>query len=134
MKDQLIQEIISNGKLKKYESTVRLIVKEIIDFNCKISVRYNSEASVTEMDPKGLKPPHIRISLKNKEKPIRIIWDILHEFGHCKSGPRAKTDTNSVREKLAWHHAEKVFQKYPDLKKEHNDFLEYKEICLKTYM
>ncbi|MDP2302340.1 MAG: hypothetical protein Q8N03_07950 [Ignavibacteria bacterium] len=139
MKDKLIQkvnEFCKNGNLELYRDILKDIFLKIGNANCKISARYDSDLSnhISNNDY-----CLIQISLRRKyDKPIHIIWIILHEFGHHLSGPIKKQYENNIElliksEQNAWNLAENEIHNYPELLIESVDFNEFKEKELESY-
>ena len=128
-------EICQNGNLTDYEKIIDFIIKEINLHDCNISCCYNFDTSRIEQSKiNGHKKSHIRISLKNKrEKPIHIIFDMLHEFGHFLSGVPIKNTIDINREIIAWDFALKVLRKIPESSIYFDEFYIYRDFCLNTY-
>ncbi|SJZ67849.1 hypothetical protein SAMN04488128_1011162 [Chitinophaga eiseniae] len=129
-RERLIDEICENVQLQRYRTIVNEIVNMIEADGCKVYTDYSRTASsylsTTEQ-------PIIRISLLGVDKPLRVIWRLLHEYGHHLSGPRKAEDTDISREELAWKYAEATLRKYPALLEMKMEFKECKDHDLGTY-
>jgi len=131
-KTQLLNELCSNGHLEKHRKVLSKILNEIHDSNCKISCRYDKIGSNIEQHrEEGY--PHIRISLVAVEEPLNIIWAILHEFGHYKSG-KPNGETKMEREIIAWDIAENSLKQYLELLVDFDSFQRHKDYCLSSYI
>lgn len=132
--ERLKREISKRGNLIKFESVIEKLINEIIDSGCKISCCDICDTSKIEQSIDGTIKNHIRISFKDKkEKPIHLIWDILHEFGHHLSGKPNGKEKSYSRESLAWDYGFDTLIKISELKDYQDDFENYKEKCLLTY-
>ena len=71
----------------------------------------------------------------NKVEPLKMIWDILNEYGHHQSGPPVKTEDEYKleREVLAWKFADEHLKLYPELEKHKDDYAKYRWYCLGSY-
>lgn len=118
MKDpykRFTREILATYDLRKYSNCLEDLVNKIRNSDCKIYTREDMYASSSSTNIESGEQI-IRISVKDKSKHgLEIIWDILHEFGHIKSDPRKKDDTNYQREIIAWNLAELELANYPEL-------------------
>jgi hypothetical protein len=122
------REFCIAGNLQKYKKAVSEILDMINAQNCKISYCQTCDVSSIAWS----NPPMIRVSFK-VEKPIHIIWNILHEFGHFQSGARAEEMEIYDRELLAWNFAAEEVKKIDELQMQLKDFYEYQNDCLRTY-
>jgi hypothetical protein len=130
----LLQEICFKGNLWDFQATLERIINGIEENNGRLSCCETCETSRIEHDKSGSRSPHIRIGFKTrKEKPIHIIWDILHEFGHLVSGAKGENEKTVYREIEAWQKAFNELLYYDDLKVEVLDFKLYARECLRTY-
>lgn len=126
-------EFIRVGNLTQYENTIERILQSIFDTDCEISCCYICENSSIEQTIDNSRKPHIRIGFKRpKEKPIHIIWDILHEFGHFLSGLPIGKGGTPEREIQAWDIGFEQLKKYPELVDQIDDYKKYREKCLKN--
>jgi hypothetical protein len=133
-KTQLIKAFCAKGKLNDYKEEVEHLIVKILDSNCLISDCDTCETSLIEQSKETNVKNHIRISFKyEKEKPIHIIWDILHEYGHHLSGHPDELEKSIEREKEAWDLGQKIIATYPKLIIEQKDYENYRDKCLKTY-
>ena len=125
-------EIVRVGNLTQYENTIEKILQSIYNANRTISCCYICEnSSIEQAIDKSFKP-HIRIGFKvPKEKPIHIIWDILHEFGHLLSGLPIGKGGTPERESQAWNIGFEQLKKYPELVDQIDDYKKYREKCIK---
>jgi len=131
-KTQLLNEICNTAGLNDYRDTVNEILNEIHSSNCNISCRYDKVGSNIEQYLNH-ENPRIRISMVSIKEPLHVIWAILHEFGHFKSG-KPNGEEPIDREMLAWEIAEKDLKRYPDLLKEKDSFYRHKDYCIATYL
>lgn len=93
-RQQLINEFCANGKLEPYRSLVTKILDNMQEKGVKISARYDVDFSNFE-DYGTDDSTRIRISLKNVEEPLDVLWILFHEFGHFLS-PTRKNDDSKV--------------------------------------
>lgn len=95
-----------------------------------LSCRSDSMQSVIEWDSYL-----IRISVKNgKKRELKVLWDILHEYGHLIDGRPSKNEVNIKREKSAWLNAEIYIKNHSILMDNYKGFIKYKDECLSTYI
>lgn len=128
--EKLIREIVHGCSLKDYEFEIALIVKKIYLSNCTLACHYIGLQSSCRFDP----TPLIRIKVQDRNNPMHVIWDILHEYGHFLSGLPKSRGPNLVREILAWDFARQEVNYYPRLLAALNEFNIYREFCLSTYI
>ena len=134
MKDRqsrLLSEVCAVGNLDDYRHTLTILFRVIKASECKLSTRYDVEYSNIEDSIEH--GNHIRISLKNVENPLDIVWKLLHEYGHFLSGRRKKADSILEREELAWNFADNLVKNYPQLMLEKKSYDKCKEECLNSY-
>lgn len=81
-----INEFIQKGNLSEFNHEVDSILRKILSQGCTICCHYISGKSSYNSGP----PPIIRIEMNNRNVPVQIIWDILHEYGHFLSGEHEK--------------------------------------------
>lgn len=86
MNPRLVDEICSVGKLESYRIVLEEILIRIHNNGCRVSTRYDVDFSNFWEDLE--KGNRIQVSLRKVEKPLDIIWKLLHEFGHHLSGPQ----------------------------------------------
>lgn len=99
---RLIKEISHKGNLGEFEPTLERIIQMIHASDCSLSCCYICENSRIEQAIDNSFKSHIRISFKRvKDKPIHIIWDIFHEFGHHLSGKPNGMERTVERESQA---------------------------------
>lgn len=130
-REQLLNELCDNGNLEDYRFTLKVILNEIHDSGCRICCVYNTTRSNIEKHSNETSYM-IRISLLGDKQPLSIIWTILHEFGHFKSGPPNKACLIE-REIMAWDIAEQDLEKYPELVAKKTDFIIQRELGLQSY-
>jgi hypothetical protein len=135
MKDQLIEELCTCGHVSEYKEIIKKIVSSIRSSNCKISCTYNNDITlISQPKEEDGRMSHIRISLKNeREHPIILIWEILHEYGHHLSGRRRDQDSDIEREIAAWDYAFIEMKKYFNSEQDFESFEKYRIKCLETY-
>jgi len=132
---RLSKEICQNGELQDYSIVIEFLIEYIYSKGCRISCNYQTEGSSIEHSMQGEYLTHIRIGMKNRsDKPLTIIWDILHEFGHHLSGKPNATGEKIIREIEAWDIAYKELFNFPVFAEFVKNFQSYKETCLLTYM
>jgi len=124
-----INEFIQKGNLSELSSEVDSIIRKIFSNGCTICCHYISDKSSYNSGP----PPIIRIEMNDRNVPVQIIWDILHEYGHFLSGEQEKKGPKINRELLAWQYAKKELENYPKLRQMILEFEAYAEFCLRTY-
>jgi hypothetical protein len=130
---QLAKEISAKIGTKEYHGIILKLIRRIRKGGeFEISSCYSCPASMIVTDPKGETNTHIRLKLnKDIVKSENIIWDILHEYGHCLSGiPKIPS---IIREIEAWHKAYIILLKYPELQIMEKSFFDYQKSCLETY-
>lgn len=133
-KSLLKKEFYTKGNLIDYKDVIEILIDKILDSNCLISACDTCETSGITETKDITKKNHIRISFKYKrEKPLHLIWDILHEFGHHLSGHPNGLEKSLERERLAWDYGKKILSGYPTLKENEQDYEEYRDNCLKSY-
>jgi hypothetical protein len=130
---QLAKEISKKIGTKDYQDIILRILNNIKKGNkFDISSCYCCPETMIETDKTGENKPHIRLKLnKDIKKPEHIIWEILHEYGHCLSGIPEIPSIN--REIEAWDKAYLKLLKYPKLKIMEQSFFDYQKNCLETY-
>jgi len=114
-RERLINELCRKAQLEHYRSVLSKIVAMIEDNGCNVctsDIAVESVYSVTEGQT-----PVIRVGLFKLDKPLWVIFRMLHEYGHHLSGPKQEDDTPVYREELAWKHAETLLPQYPELVK-----------------
>jgi hypothetical protein len=127
---RLLDEICKNGTLEDYRTTLDNILTTIHQSGCKVSTKYNESTSSFERYREV--PARIRIRLAKIERPLDVIWELLHEYGHFLSQNK-KALSKVEREELAWEHADRLLPEYPDLLKKLDEYTEHKTRCLSTY-
>ena len=133
------EEICVNGNATEYVHEVTRLVEMIVQNKCNIACDYVNDYSRHLDSFEDGKSCRIWISVhKVRAKPIHIVWDIMHEFGHHLSGAPEKGEVEDTkrrlkREELAWNIAEMQLEGFPTLKLDLADFLEYKDYCLRGY-
>jgi hypothetical protein len=133
------EEICVEGNAIDYLVEVTMLVQRIVQGGCNIACDYINNCSRHVEPLEDGQPCLIRISVhKARTKPIHIIWDIMHEFGHLLSGKPEKGEVEDPckrlkREELAWVKAEVQLDDFPTLKVEIADFLAYKDYRLLGY-
>jgi len=126
----IVDEIISQTNLDVYNDILLKIVNEIENRGFRLSCRSDSMQSVIEWDSYL-----IRISVKNgKKRDLKVLWDILHEYGHLIDGRPSKKEANIKREKSAWLNAEVYIKNHSILMDNYQEFIRYKDECLRTYI
>lgn len=131
-----LNEFCEQGNLELYRDIIENVFLKIKEADCNISAIYNSDRSV---HISGVNFCLIQISLSRKyQRPIHILWTILHEFGHHLSTPINSHNQGNIKlviesEKKAWEHAYDNIQKYPELLIEITDFNDFKEKELESY-
>lgn len=102
-RERLLDEICETAHLQSYRATLSEIVAKIEEDGCWVYTdHYGTESVYTS--PLDC-APIIRLSLVGIDKPLWVIWRLLHEYGHHLSGRRQLNDTDIMREELAWNHA-----------------------------
>jgi hypothetical protein len=134
-KDRVVRLICSYGDLACYKSIISNLVDKTDELNCTISCRCDGIRSSIEQSIYDHVESRIRIDLMNKnQEPLHIIWDILHELGHLISGKKNDTVRYSIeRERIAWEIAYREMMQYEALSIYSDDFIRYKDKCLKSY-
>jgi len=133
------EEICVKGNAPQYLGEVTKLVQAIIDDKCEIACDYSSDRSRCQQSFDDETPSKIWISVRKvRAKPIHLVWDIMHEFGHHQSGKPERGEVEDpvrrlIREELAWDKAEALLQDYSTLKMELADFLSYRDFCLIEY-
>jgi hypothetical protein len=128
----LLEEICTMGKLDlSYHSTLEKIISRIEKDGCSVMTRYDIKSSSYE--PYADREPIARVSLKEVEDPLYIIWRLLHEYGHYLSGKRKPEDRTMDREELAWKYADELVRQYPDLHLRIDNFEKCKGQDLESY-
>ena len=132
---QLKNKFCKEGKLLDYKEEIEQLIDRIVNSNCIISDCDTCEHSSISQ-PNDLKEKnHIRISFKYPQiRPIRLIWDVLHEFGHHLSGHPNGQEMSVPRERQAWDIGQGILNEHPRLKQEEKDYEEYRDICLEDYI
>ena len=131
---RLINEISNKGNLGEFENTLERIIQMIHDSECSIFCCDTCENSSIVQAINGSFKSHIKIGFKKvKEKPIHIIWDIFHEFGHHLSGKPNGKERTVERESQAWDLGFEQLKQFPELLEHLEDFKDYSENCLRTY-
>ena len=137
--NQTVLNLVVEGGLLEYKPELELIVAEIYRHDCGIVCEKHATSSWIAATPHNKNRSLIHIALKNREKPIDIIWSMLHEFGHVlqdvKELPLAKSDSvlEHAREKDAWDKAEMEMNKYSNLVLLTDDFHSYRDKQLNSY-
>jgi len=124
--ERLLNEVCEFGKLENFREILKFYLKEIFKNNFTISCKYNDDQSSIDWTKK-----HIWVSLK--KAPLKIIWDILHEYGHLLSEEKKDNIIDINRELKAWLNAEVELKKHSKLILHINEFNDYRNECLKTY-
>jgi hypothetical protein len=133
------EEICVNGNVLDYQAEITLIVQAIIGEGCEICCNYVNDCSRLEQTLDDTRPNRIWISVRKvRATPIHIVWDIMHEFGHHRSGRPEREEVEDPvrrlrREEIAWDKALKQLEDFPTLKLGMADFLDYKDFCLFQY-
>jgi hypothetical protein len=135
-KTQLVKEICAKGGLLGFEALVDKLISRIHEADCKISCCDTCFDTKINQDLKGEQKSHIQLGFKTiRERPIHLIWDIFHEFGHHLSGlPQPGEERTVERETQAWNLGLNVLHEYPDLLSEEADYLAYAKSKLQTYI
>lgn len=131
------QQIIN---LPEYNSVIEKIISRLVEEGVILELWKNSQVSKYQRTPVSNKFIY-RILVKqicvNKKE---MIYDILHEFGHFLDKEiisREELETNNLkrlkREITAWLFADEEFLKISELKKDFEEYEEYKWLCLKSY-
>jgi len=132
MKARLLDEILTVGKLDaKYRSTLETIIVRIEADGCRVMTRYDISSSSYAAYSDG--QSIARISLKDVDEPMNIIWRLLHEYGHFLTGKIKLNDSMIDREERAWQYADDLVKEYPDLLLRINEYERCKAHDLKTY-
>lgn len=132
MRPRLLEEICTLGKIDEtYHATLEAIILRIEKDGCQVMTRTDISSSTYEAYPNGLRIA--RVSLKDVDDPMNIIWRLLHEYGHYKSGERNNSDRTIDREERAWKEAERLIADYPDLLARKDHFTQCREHDLGTY-
>ena len=130
----LKKEFVERGKLIEYQGVVDVLIDQILDSRCLLSICDICDTSRIEQNMDGTQLNHIRISLKNIEKPIHIIWCMLHEYGHHLSGKPTGNEKSIAHEQEAWDNGLLVLQTFSLLKQEEANYIEFSKINLQTYI
>lgn len=130
----LKKEFRERAHLEEYQDVLNSLIDEILNSNCLLSICDTCITSLIEQSVDNSKQDHIRISLKNIEKPIHVIWSILHEFGHHESGKPNGTERSIEREQEAWERGLKKLQEFPELKSEEGDYRQYWGKKMESYI
>ncbi len=131
---RLKAELITKGQLYGFEEIIEKLIRTISDANCDISCCDICTNSSIEQSTDDSNKPHIRIGFKtSRKKPIHVIWDILHEFGHFLSGKANGKESKLFREIAAWDLGMKHLQCYPKLIIYLDDYKDYRDNCLRSY-
>lgn len=130
-RQQLLDEFCDRGQLEEYRQVLDQIFNTIYAVGVKISARYDVEFS--NFEAYDNQDERIRISLKNVDIPLDVIWILFHEFGHFQSDKKKPTDTEIYREELAWGYADITFGQYPELSEKIDSYELCKKRCLNTY-
>jgi hypothetical protein len=131
---KLIDEFCKVGKLETHRNVLEDIFTGFELKPVGISCRTDGFSSSAEAGPNGT---HIRINVRDRENPLHIIWDLLHEYGHFFNGPvDDKTDKNKValREYRAWQFASDFFNVFPELQPYRAEFNKYRQVCFSSYV
>lgn len=129
---KLADEICKVGNLEPFRDAIKYIFEIIKEKPCKISFHYNKNEPSSCAFLNG--NAHIRVGIKNRPRPLIILWDLLHEYGHFVSGERKENDTDISREMVAWQHATETFIKLPWLLWYADDFQNYMAQCIDSYI
>lgn len=125
----IVNEIISQTNLDVYKDILLQIINEVENRGFRLSCRSDSKQSVIEWDNHL-----IRISVKDgKKRDLKVLWDILHEYGHLIDERPSNNESNIKREKNAWLNAEIYIKSHSILMDNFQDFIRYKDECLSTY-
>ena len=136
-KNRRLFELIEKGKLNKYSDKLNLIIRDIYESGCLLYFR--EDYDIRTSHSRTVDNCYIRISLREGVYKYQefIIWIILHEFGHhfqnnTKEDLQNKSKLYQI-ERDAWNFAEDKFKYYgfPNHLKE--NFLECRNLYLKTY-
>ena len=131
MKARLIDEIFTVGKLNPmYRATLEEIIVRIEADGCQVMTRYDISSSSYEAYSDG--QCIARVSLKDVDEPMNIVWRLLHEYGHFLSGQIQLNDRMIDREERAWQYADDL-KEYPDLLLCIHDYERCKAHDIKTY-
>lgn len=128
-------EICKKGKLSEFENVLEGLIDSILESDCLISCCDICETSSIEQFKNGNFKSMIKIGFKNsRDKPVHIIWEILHEFGHHLSGLPNGKEKSYERELQAWDFGLLELKKYAELLVLEDDYMEYKKSCLSSYV
>ena len=130
----LIDEICVNGKLEVHRKVIEDIFSAFELKPCSIACKYNGTPSVTEFNPNGT---IIRLDVKDRESPLNIIWDLMHEYGHFFNGSiDDKNDKNkiAISEYKAWRFADEFFDCFLELQQYRTEFNKYRQVCFSSYI
>ena len=131
MRPTLLDEICTKGGLElSYRSVLERIIIRIEKDGCIVTTRYDMKSSSYDTN---IESDIIRVSLKDVEEPLNIIWRLLHEYGHYLSGRAKVGDQKMQREDLAWKHADTLVREYPELLPRIDDYERCKEQDLNSY-
>ena len=126
-KDRVIAEIIDFGKTSDYSEIVIDLTNRIYNEGFTLATNYDfSTPSLINWDKKV-------ISIFMKKKPLFIIADMFHEYGHLLLGYKGNTLDTIEIELSAWNLAFKEMSKYDFLQEYINDLMKYQEECIENY-
>jgi len=96
---QTLRNLIIEGRLGNYTAELQIIIANIYHHNCGIICENLAPSSWISQTPhNNTNRPLIHIGLFARNKPLDIIWSILHEFGHVLQDAEdliiAKVDTD----------------------------------------
>lgn len=134
-----VNEFCIEANLENFREVLVDIFSRIEENNCWISARYDAGPSIHEF-PNDTGRCMIRIPINQfKDKPIKIIWTILHEFGHHISGRFDKNNASAPgfiiqREISAWEYARSYIIENEHLRDQIDEFNIYADSCLNTYI
>ena len=126
---KIVLDICELGNLEKYKDVIAQLCNVIEHNGCEIACHTKNMSSAMQFEEQ----PLIKLAVNNQQKPIRIIWDLVHEYGHFLCGAPKEGEAELQREEQAWRHARKMVLKSPKLMPFLMDFKQYKEQCLDPY-
>ncbi len=127
-----INAICNYGRLEEFRIEITKIVENVVNKGFAVSFREDDFKSVAEWGNSRM----IRLSLKDRTRGKKIIWDLLHEFGHVLDDepPMGMTKLEEWQRELnAWNNARNELPQYPTLLPFKEGFEEHRKECLLSH-
>jgi Zn-dependent peptidase ImmA (M78 family) len=119
----------------EYNNIIDNTIRELFESGCILLIGQSKPSLYKAEEKQGV----ILINVNEEKDRLHILWDLFHEYGH--HFDKFKLNKNDLenseeikrREKTAWLFADEIFLKYPELKSEIKNYLEFRANCLASY-